>query len=208
MFIAMKKILSFLLFAVLLVLAAAGGWYYAYLQQQPVQPAHQAVSREGVLTEIKRLNRLESTAFHIDTIIKTEKQGNWYMLWQDAQTGLFMARGQVVAGVDLDKLTVENVQIADDTVILSLPPVEILNVNLDNIDVYDIKTGSLGLTPIDKTVFQEVQDKAKQQVLESACKAGILGFAQAQAQTQLETLFALARTKVSVYPSSLPPCKV
>ncbi|MDO4247625.1 MAG: DUF4230 domain-containing protein [Neisseria sp.] len=204
----MKKILSFLLFAVLLVLAAAGGWYYAHSQQQQTaKPVHQAISREGVLTEIKRLNRLESTAFHIDTIIKTEKQGNWYMLWQDAQTGLFMARGQVVAGVDLDKLTVENVQIVGDTVILSLPPVEILNVNLDNIDVYDIKTGSLGLTPIDKTVFQEVQDKAKQQVLESACKAGILGFAQAQAQTQLETLFALAQTKVSVYPSSLPPCK-
>ena len=99
-------------------------------------------------------------------------------------------------------------QIVGDTVILSLPPVEILNVNLDNIDVYDIKTGSLGLTPIDKTVFQEVQDKAKQQVLESACKAGILNFAQTQAQSQLETLFALAQTKVSVYPSSLPPCKV
>ena len=196
------------MFIVLLGVAAAGGWYYAYSQQQQAaQPVHQVLSRESVLTEIKRLNRLESTAFHIDTIIKTEKQGNWYMLWQDAQTGLFMARGQVVAGVDLDKLTAENVQIVGDTVILSLPPVEILNVNLDNIDVYDIKTGSLGLTPIDKTVFQEVQNRAKQQVLESACKAGILGFAQAQAQTQLETLFALAQTKVSVYPSSLPPCK-
>ena len=205
----MKKVFSFLLFIILLVSAAAGGWYYASLQEKAAtQPVHQPLSREGVLTEIKRLNRLESTAFHIDTIIKTEKPGNWIMLWQDAQTGLFMARGKVVAGVDLDKLTAESVQIVGDTVILSLPPVEILNVNLDNIDVYDIKTGSLGLTPIDKTVFQEVQDKAKQQVLESACKAGILNFAQTQAQSQLETLFALAQTKVSVYPSSLPPCKV
>ena len=205
----MKKDFTYLLFMILLVSAAAGGWYHASLQEKAAtQPVHQPLSREGVLTEIKRLNRLESTAFHIDTIIKTEKPGNWFMLWQDAQTGLFMARGKVVAGVDLDKLTAESVQIVGDTVILSLPPVEILNVNLDNIDVYDIKTGSLGLTPIDKTVFQEVQDKAKQQVLESACKAGILNFAQTQAQSQLETLFALAQTKVSVYPSSLPPCKV
>ena len=64
----MKKVFSFLLFIILLVSAAAGGWYYASLQEKAAtQPVHQPLSREGVLTEIKRLNRLESTAFHIDT---------------------------------------------------------------------------------------------------------------------------------------------
>ncbi|MDO4641620.1 MAG: DUF4230 domain-containing protein [Neisseria sp.] len=184
---------------------------YFYTQYQALSTAaktvHHPVSRESIITQIQRLNRLESTAFYIDTIIKTEKQGKWYLLWQDAQTGLFMAKGRVLAGVDLDKLKPENVQVVDDTVIISMPQVEILSVNLDNLDVYDIKTGSLGLTPVDKSVFQEVQNKAKTQILDSACRADILKYAQAQAQTQLETLFALTQTKVSVYPAALPSCK-
>ncbi|MCQ9325997.1 DUF4230 domain-containing protein [Neisseria dentiae] len=193
--------------AVLLVLlAVAAGWWHGF-HKQP-QQEQQVLTREGVLTQIQNLNRLESTAFHIDTIVKTEKKGNWYALWQDAQTGLFMAQGRVLAGLDLNKLTADNVNVVDGKVIISLPPVEILDVNLDNIEVYDIKTGSLGLHPIDKSVFAAVQEQAKKQVLASACKADILEHAQIQAQRQLETLFALTQTNVSIYPSALPPCKV
>lgn len=193
--------------AVLLLLLAvvAGGWF-GFHRQPP--PAQQVLTREGVLTQIQNLNRLESTAFHIDTIVKTEKKGNWYALWQDAQTGLFMAQGRVIAGLDLNKLTADNVNVVDGKVIISLPPVEILDVNLDSIEVYDIKTGSLGLHPVDKSVFAAVQEQAKKQVLASACKADILEHAQIQAQRQLETLFALTQTNVSIYPSALPPCKV
>lgn len=191
----------------LLLLAVAAGWWHGF-HKQPQQAAQQVLTREGVLTQIQNLNRLESTAFHIDTIVKTEKKGNWYALWQDAQTGLFMAQGRVLAGLDLNKLTADNVNVVDGKVIISLPPVEILDVNLDNIEVYDIKTGSLGLHPIDKSVFAAVQEQAKKQVLASACKADILEHAQIQAQRQLETLFALTQTNVSIYPSALPPCKV
>ncbi|SUA35746.1 Uncharacterised protein [Neisseria zoodegmatis] len=200
----MKAFFRLILTVLLLAAAGVAAWYF--WQNRP-QEAHQVLTRESVLTQIQDLNRLESTAFHIDTIIKTEKKGNWYALWQDSQTGLFIAQGRVLAGLDLNKLKAENVNVVDDKVIISLPPVEILSVGLDNIEVYDIKTGSLGLHPIDKSVFQEVQAQAKKQVLESACKADILAHAQAQAQRQLETLFALTQTNVSIYPAALPPCK-
>ncbi|OSI14558.1 DUF4230 domain-containing protein [Neisseria dumasiana] len=201
----MKTLLR-LLFTVFLLSAAAGAAWYVW-QNRVQEPSHQVLTRESVLTRIQNLNRLESTAFHIDTIIKTEKKGNWYALWQDSQTGLFIAQGKVLAGLDLNKLNSENVHVVDNKVIISLPPVEILSVGLDNIEVYDIKTGSLGLHPIDKSVFQSVQEQAKKQVLAGACKADILAHAQTQAQQQLETLFALTQTEVSIYPSALPPCK-
>lgn len=200
----MKTLFRLLVLIILLLAAGAGVWYVGKLRQEAPQ---QVLTREGVLTQIQNLNRLESTAFHIDTIIKTEKPGNWYALWQDSQTGLFMAKGRVVAGIDLNKLKPDNVNVVNDKVIISLPPVEILSVNLDNIEVYDIKTGSLGLSPIDKSVFQTVQEAGKQQVLASACKAGILEHAQNQVQQQLETLFALTQTHVSVYPAALSACK-
>lgn len=202
----MKKYLFIFL---ILQLAVIGAMYF-YLQKKPAaEPAtvHNTISRESVITQIKKLNRLESTAFYIDTIITTRKEGKWYMLWQDAQTGLFMAKGRVLAGIDLDKLKPEHVQIIDGKAVINMPAAEILSVNTDNIEVYDIKTGSLGITPIDKAVFQEVQDKARKQILESACRADILKHAQAQAQSQLETLFALTQTPVSVHPAALPSCK-
>lgn len=70
----MKTLFRLLVLIVLLLAAGAGIWYVKQLKQ-PAQK--QVLTREGVLTQIQNLNRLESTAFHIDTIIKTEKPGNW-----------------------------------------------------------------------------------------------------------------------------------
>ena len=200
----MKSFFRWLTVLLLCAAAGFGGWYY---HDRGADDAHEVLSREGVLMQIKKVNRLESTAFYIDTIIRTEKKGNWRMLWQDAQSGIFIVRGKVLAGLDLDKLTAENVNIVDGKVILSLPPVEILSVDLENIEVYDMKTGSFNLLPADKGVFKIVQERARAQVLASACKADILQHANRQAQLQLENLFALTQTQVSVYPAAVPVCK-
>nr|WP_253453439.1 DUF4230 domain-containing protein [Neisseria perflava] len=186
------------------VALAAGSWLYGHADEQP---AHNALTRDGVVMQIKQMNRLESTAFYIDTIIRTEKKGDWRKLWQDAQSGLFTVRGKVLAGLDLDNLTADNVNIVDGKVIISLPPVEILSVDLENIEVYDIQTGTFNLLPPDKAVFNEVQQAARKQVLQSACKADILQHANRQAQAQLENLFALTQTEVSVYPAAVPVCQ-
>ena len=200
----MKSFFRWLTVLLLCAAAGFGGWYY---HDRGADDAHEVLSREGVLMQIKKVNRLESTAFYIDTIIRTEKKGNWRMLWQDAQSGIFIVRGKVLAGLDLDKLTAENVNIVDGKVILSLPPVEILSVDLENIEVYDMKTGSFNLLPADTGVFKTVQERARAQVLASACKADILQHANRQAQLQLENLFALTQTQVSVYPAAVPVCK-
>ena len=200
----MKSFFRWLTVLLLCAAAGFGGWYY---HDRGADDAHEVLSREGVLMQIKKVNRLESTAFYIDTIIRTEKKGNWRMLLQDAQSGIFIVRGKVLAGLDLDKLTAENVNIVDGKVILSLPPVEILSVDLENIEVYDMKTGSFNLLPADKGVFKTVQERARAQVLASACKADILQHANRQAQLQLENLFALTQTQVSVYPAAVPVCK-
>ncbi|ASK26471.1 DUF4230 domain-containing protein [Neisseria chenwenguii] len=200
----MKTFFRLLFVLLLCAAAAAGGWFY---HRQNSVPKEEVLSREGVLMQIKRMNRLESTAFYIDTIIRTEKKGDWRKLWQDSQSGLFVVRGRVLAGLDLDKLTADNVNIVDGKVIISLPKVEILSVDLENIEVYDIRTGAFNLLPPDREVFKTVQQEARKQVLASACKAEILQHANRQAQGQLENLFALTKTNVSVYPDAVPVCK-
>ena len=111
--------------------------------------------------QIKQMNRLESTAFYIDTIIRTEKKGDWRRLWQDSQSGLFIVRGKVLAGLDLDKLHADNVNIVDGKVLISLPPVEILSVDLEISRCTTSKPASFNLLPVDKAVFKTVQDEPK-----------------------------------------------
>ena len=104
--------------------------------------------------QIKQMNRLESTAFYIDTIIHTEKKGDWRRLWQDAQSGLFIVRGQSVGGLGFGQTSRRQRQYRGRQSLISLPPVEILSVDLENIEVYDIQTGSFNLLPVDKAVLQ------------------------------------------------------
>lgn len=196
----MKKILA----AVCCAALAAGAVWYALARQQAAQNdnGHQVISQSSVLAKIRELNRLESTAFYIDTIIRTEKRGNWYALWQDSQKGVFVGKGNVVAGLDLNRLRAEQVHVLDDTVIINLPPVEILSVQLDHIEVYDWRTGAFNLLPADTAVLDTVQSEAKRQLLQQACKSGILAQARERSQTQIAQLFALAKVKVSVYPAA------
>ena len=77
----MKVFFRRLLVLLLVAAAALSGWFY---HERVAQEQAEVLSREGVLTQIKQLNRLESTAFYIDTIIRTEKKGDWRKLWQDA----------------------------------------------------------------------------------------------------------------------------
>lgn len=205
----MKTFFRILTVLVVAASAAAFGLFYGMKNapEKPSETTHQVLSREGVLQQIKHLNRLESTAFYIDTIIRTEKKGNWYALWQDSQKGLFVVRGKVLAGLDLEKLTADKVNIVDGKVIISLPQTEILSVDLENIEVYDMQTGHFDLHPVDKTVFTQVQEQARKQVRAAACKAGILNHAQTQAVQQLETLFALTQTPASVYPAGAAACR-
>ena len=194
-----------ILIAALIAAALAGSRLYRFYFEENTPTVR---SRESVLVQIKQLNRLESTAFYIDTIIRTEKKGNWQKLWQDSQSGLFIVKGRVVAGIDLDKLKTDNVRIIDGKALISLPPAEILSADIENIEVYDIRTGSLNLLPPDHSVIGEVQQTAKTQILASACKADILGHANRQAQSKLENLFALAQTPASVYTSTPSSCRL
>lgn len=198
----MKKLLAILL----LSLVAGVIWYGRAWWLPEKQVTHQ-VSSAGVLTKIRELNRLESTSFYIDTIIRSEKQGNWYALWQDSQKGIFIAKGNAVAGLDLSKISEKDVTVLDNTVIINLPAVEVLSVQLNHIEVFDIKTGTLNLHHPDMSVLNTVQTQAKQQVLRQACENGLLRHAAERSQEQIRQLFTLADVKVSLYlPAATAKC--
>lgn len=103
------------------------------------------------------------------------------------------------------KLDKDDVTVLQDTVVISLPQVEILDVQLDHIEVYDLSTGTLNLHRPDMQVLDTVQSAAKRQILQKACQGGILTQAKELSQTQISQLFALANIQVSTYPAAAEP---
>ena len=195
--------------------------------QNQDKPKVETVTREGVLSKIQSLNRLQTVLYNVDTVITAEKQGTWQQLWQDEQKGLFVAHGRVQAGVDLNLLKPEDVLIEDlsasqatnqatiqtadskspnKKITITLPSAQVFDTYLDNVAVYDIKTGLFGAMPTDPQIFNQAQAVGKQQVLATACKSDILQLATDNAQKQIQSLFALAKVDVTVTTSSVKDC--
>lgn len=186
---------------VLLVIGLLLLLFIIMLKQAPVDKV-EAISRDGVVTKIQSLSRLQTVAYSIDTIITSKKQGNWYTLWQDEQKGLFIAHGRVTAGVDLSKINTNNVQLSDSKegqhIDITLPAAEVFDVYLDDIEVYDIKTGVFGLVKLDPKIFKQAQISGKKQVLATACKGDMMRLATENAQKQIQSLFRLTGAVVTV----------
>nr|WP_232507539.1 hypothetical protein [Neisseria weixii] len=67
----MKVFFRWLLVLLLVAAAALSGWFY---HERVAQEQAEVLSREGVLTQIKQLNRLESTAFYISIPSSAQKK--------------------------------------------------------------------------------------------------------------------------------------
>ena len=195
-----KKPVSFWVSLFLLAVIAVAGWLFLQWQQANTPKKVEVLTREGVVTKIQSLNRLQTVAYNVDTVITSQKEGNWYALWQDEQKGLFVAHGRVTAGIDLNQLKPTDVQVTPDGshVSITLPAAQILDSYLDNIEVYDIQTGVFGMVQADPQIFNQAQEAGKNQVLTSACRSGILQTANDNAQKQVQSLFALANVPVTV----------
>ncbi len=209
----------------LIGLAALAAAIYI-MQNDSDEPKVNTVTREGVITQIQQLNRLQTVAFNVDTIITSEREGSWMKLWQDEQKALFIAKGRVQAGIDLSALTPEMVQVvqpseqladnADSTtpvsimpqITITIPPSEIFAVYLDDIEIYDWQTGVFGMMQVDPTILAQAQSMAKAEVLERACRGDVMTIALDNAQTQLQQLFSMTGATVTVNTQGAGACQM
>lgn len=188
----MKSVFKFTLMGC--VLAAAWFGVEPYIKSSNND---EIVSAKTVIEKVNALNRLESSEYLVQTIIETEKDGTLAYLYQDSQKGLFVVHGRVSAGVDLSQAKVSEGQ---GKITISLPHPEIFTVNFEHIKIYDLQTGSLNIINPDHSVLDEVQKRAKIELLKQACAGKILDHAQTQAIESLKAMFAFADSRVSIMP--------
>ncbi len=152
-------------------------------------PHEEQVDLTALVTRVRALNRLETASvrvIHVSTI----KQS--YQLFPNVLAGdelTFFATGDVIAGVDLSQLTRRNVRReADGTIVVRLPPSQILVTRLDNREsrVISRKTGLFRRA--DVHLEARARQYAEQGIRNEALQKGILPLASQNAEIKVAEL--------------------
>lgn len=149
-----------------------------------------------IIHDVNALARLETIQYTIEKVITAETgQGTLGFLFGDRL--LFVAHGIVIAGIDMEKIGPENLQLEGDVLYVTLPAAEIFIATLDNEKsyVYDREMGAL--THGDQNLETTARQAAEEEINKAAVEDGILELAQQNAENYLEKFFnALGYDKV------------
>ncbi len=213
-------------FVFVFFLALAGGvaFYFAssYMIDRTVaQPAQALIKRIGInatpvirpdpvtiMREINNLARLETAEYLPEKILSADTGPTFLGLFDDNL--LFVARGQVIAGVDLANLTQADIQaVTFQTVTIRMPAAEIFVATLDNENSYvadrDIGIGRR-IGGIDPDLETRVRREAVSAIEEAALEAGILELADENARNVIEGILkAVGFQEVVFIEGDMPP---
>lgn len=145
-------------------------------------------SPESIIRDVRSLARLETIQYSIEKVVTAEnRQGPLGFLFGDRL--LLVAHGEVIAGIDLSKLSAEDLRLEDGTLYVQLPPPEIFiaTLNNDKSYIYDRDIGIL--TQGSLNLESEARRAAEDAIGESAIEDGILTQARQNAEIYLERLF-------------------
>lgn len=141
------------------------------------------------ITEVRSLARLETIQYSVEKVITAEiGQGTFGFLFGDKL--LFVAHGTVIAGIDMTRITPEDLRLENGVLYVKLPPSEIFVATLDNDKsyVYDRETGALSKG--EQNLETTARQAAEAEIRKAAEEDGILELAQQNAETYLAKFFA------------------
>jgi hypothetical protein len=141
-----------------------------------------------IISDVHALARLETIQYTVEKVITAEiGQGNFGFLFGDRL--IFVAHGFVIAGIDMDKLQPQDMQMVNGVLNVRLPPAEVFVATLDNekSHVYDRQTGLL--TQGDQNLESTARQAAETEIKKAALEDGILKLAQQNAETFLSKFF-------------------
>jgi hypothetical protein len=145
-------------------------------------------SAPDVVSQIQRLNRLETVSYSVDTVVEGKRTNAVLpdLLFGDRL--LLVVHGQVVAGVDLSQLKPESVVVNGRSVTMDLPASQIFTTKIDSskTKVFARTTGLL--VQADPNLESDTRSTAETQILQSATADGILDTARSNARGSMESL--------------------
>lgn len=140
-----------------------------------------------IIHSVQALARLETIQYSIEKVITAEiGQNAFSFLFGDRL--LFVAHGVVIAGVDLTKLSEDDLYTSGNTVYIQLPAAEIFVATLDNEKSYVYNRDTGLFTKGDVNLETNAREVAQQEIEKAALEDGILDQAQTNAENFLYRL--------------------
>jgi Protein of unknown function (DUF4230) len=160
-----------------------------------VKPSEPKVEpRSVVIKQIRDASELTTAVFTMEAVVPTQQDATLGGFVVGTTRLLYVARGEVRAGVDLSQLTPDAVAIVGETLRLRLPSPQVLDSKIDvsRSTVYDYNRGALGLGPdVAPTLQTLAQQEALQKIKAAACADGILQKASDRAKLVVNQLVRL-----------------
>lgn len=139
----------------------------------------------SIVHEVRTLARLETIQYAVEKVI-TAETGQEFLGFLFGDRLLLVAHGTVIAGVDLDKIGVDDLEVDEEgRILLTLPPAEVFATVLDNEKsyIYDREVGLLRRG--DVQLESAARLAAEREIERTALEDGILDQAQVNAEAYL-----------------------
>ncbi|WP_203457577.1 DUF4230 domain-containing protein [Gloeothece citriformis] len=166
-----------------------------------------------IINQIRGISELTTAVFVMEAVVPTSGERKWGNLVIGKTELLYIAQGQVRAGIDLEALTPEQIKINNNHLSIQLPPVKILDskIDINQSRVYDYDRGFLGLGPDIAPQLQTLaQQETLKKIVKTACHRGILEEANTKAQlaiTQFLTTTGYEQVEVKTRAVDVKTCE-
>jgi hypothetical protein len=161
----------------------------------------------AILDRIRGAKELTTSVFVMEAVVPTSMERKLGDLSIATTKLLYIAHGEVKAGVDLSSLNGSNIEIEDNLVTIQLPAPKILDrkIDVERSRVYDYDRGFLGLGPDAGTDLQQLaQRQTLEQVVTAACDRGILEDANSRAKVAIAELLATTGDRNIIVKTTTP----
>lgn len=168
--------------------------------------------RSIVVQQVRGASELTTAVYSMESVVPASRERTLGGYVIGKTTLLYIAHGEVRAGVDLSALQPQQIQVNGNQITLMLPPAQILDSKIDvnRSQVYDYDRGFLGLGPDVAPELQTLaQQETLQKIVQSACTDGILQSANDRAKLVVSQLLSSAgypQVQIETQPPSSTAC--
>ena len=178
----MRRLRQIFWLMVVLVIFAGGIWLgFTVTRWVKLGPGLHQENTATVVQQVQTLSDLVTVKYVLEKVVILED-----VKWYGENRVLLLAHGIVKAGIDLKRITADDVMISPKKISLRLPPPQITDAYLDDprSQVIDHTTGLLRV--FDKDLEQTARQNAVDDIRRAARNDGILDEADKRARLELE----------------------
>lgn len=132
---------------------------------------------EKIIATLKSQQFINPVVYKTNLVLKSEVPSddlqNHDALWQSGQQQLTFVKATVYAGIDLSELTVQSLT-TNSLLTLHLPPARITLTKIDNVTMYDVKTGQPSTVQLGLSLTNEQEKNIKAHVEREFCQSEVL----------------------------------